>query len=243
MNKIIDELLERKSVRAFTDKPILAEAKSSIIKAAIQAPTAGNQMLYTILDITNQDLKDKLSVSCDNQPFIAKASLVLIFLADTRKWLDAYTHAGSNPRKPEVGDMMLACCDALIAAQNAVTAAWSLGIGSCYIGDILENYESHTQLLNLDKFTLPITMVVFGYPTDQQLQRKKPIRFDEKFVVQENQYRPLSESALREMFADRSEDDNFDYDTYIQKFCDRKYMSDFSKEMSTSVKKYIENFL
>ena len=45
------------------------------------------------------------------------------------------------------------------------------------------------------------------------------------------------------MFADRAKDETFDYDSYIQKFCDRKYMSDFSKEMSASVKKYINNFL
>ncbi len=243
MNKIIEELYERKSTRIFTDKAISAQAKSSIIQSAIQAPTAGNQMLYTILDITDQNLKEKLSVSCDNQPFIATAPLVLIFLADCRKWLDTYTYAGANPRKPEAGDMLLACCDALIAAQNAVVAAWSLGIGSCYIGDILENYEIHKDMLGLDKYTIPVSMVVFGYPTKQQIDRKKPARFDEKFIVQENTYAPLSESNLREMFADRAKDETFDYDSYIQKFCDRKYMSDFSKEMSASVKKYINNFL
>ena len=44
----------------------------------------------------------------------------------------------ANPRIPGVGDLLLATTDATIAAQNAVVATESLGIGSCYIGDILE---------------------------------------------------------------------------------------------------------
>ena len=87
---------------------------------------------------------------CDNQPFIARAPLVLLFLADYQRWFDYYMLSGVEDlcrrrgeplRKPQEGDLFLACNDALIAAQTAVVAAESLGIGSCYIGDIMENYE------------------------------------------------------------------------------------------------------
>jgi nitroreductase/FMN reductase (NADPH)/FMN reductase [NAD(P)H] len=73
MNQVIGELGARKSVRAFEERPIPAEVKREILRAAVEAPTAGNQQLYTILDITDQSLKNRLAVSCDNQPFIAKA--------------------------------------------------------------------------------------------------------------------------------------------------------------------------
>ena len=78
----IQELFDRKSVRVFTDQEILPEEKELILKAAAAAPTAGNQQLYTILDITDQELKDKLAETCDHQPFIAKAKMVLLFCAD-----------------------------------------------------------------------------------------------------------------------------------------------------------------
>lgn len=130
MNEILTALHARKSVRAYLDKPISAEDKESILLAACTAPTAGNQQLYTILDVTDQDLKDRLAISCDNQPFIAKAPMVLVFCADCRKWYDAYIEAGETPRKPGVGDVILAVVYASIAAQNAVIAAESLGIGS-----------------------------------------------------------------------------------------------------------------
>ena len=73
MNNTIRELFERKSVRVFDEKEISEEDKRMILEAATMAPSAGNQQLYTILDITDQDLKDKLVVTCDNQPFIATA--------------------------------------------------------------------------------------------------------------------------------------------------------------------------
>ena len=69
---------------------------------------------------------------------------------------------------------MLACCDALIAAQTAVIAAESLGIGSCYIGDIMENYEAHRDLFGLPQYVFPICLLCFGYPTQQQMQRPRP---------------------------------------------------------------------
>ena len=79
MNEIIKSIYERKSVRAYEDRPIPEEMKQVILEAAAQAPTAGCQQLYTILDITDQKVKEALVDTCDHQPFIAKAPLVLIF--------------------------------------------------------------------------------------------------------------------------------------------------------------------
>ena len=168
MNEVLAQLHARKSVRAFADTPVPPEVKRAVLEAACAAPTAGNQQLYTILDITDQALKDTLADTCDHQPFIARAPMVLIFCADCQKWYDAFAAGGCAPRKPEAGDLWLALSDANIAAQNAVTAAWSLGLGSCYIGDILEHAETHRELLNLPEYVVPAAMAVFGYPTAQQ---------------------------------------------------------------------------
>ena len=60
MNEILTALHERKSMRAYTGSPVSPEKKELILRAACAAPTAGNQQLYTILDITDQHIKDKL---------------------------------------------------------------------------------------------------------------------------------------------------------------------------------------
>ena len=241
MNQTIQELYNRKSVRVFTGETISEKDKNLILTAATQAPTAGNQQLYTIIDVTNQELKERLAVTCDNQPFIAEADMVLVFVADCQKWYEGFNDVGANPRKPGVGDLMLAVTDTAIAAQNAVVAAESLGIGSCYIGDIMENAEIHKEILNLPEYTFPAVMLVFGYPTTQQIEREKPKRVDLSHVVHENAYRVMDAEERKEMWDEKA--GVISYEEWMKRFCERKFNSDFSKEMSRSVGVYLEKFL
>ena len=66
MTETIRQLHERKSTRAFTDEPITAAEREAILHAAAAAPTAGNQQLYTILDIDDPALREKLVDTCDH---------------------------------------------------------------------------------------------------------------------------------------------------------------------------------
>lgn len=240
MNETIRQLNERKSVRVFEDRDIGAAEKAAILNAACQAPTAGNQQLYTIIDVTDRTLKEKLVKTCDDQPFIATAKLVLIFCADCKKWYDAFVASGCGPRNPGVGDLMLAVSDTNIAAQNAVTAAESLGIGSCYIGDIMENCEAQRELLNLPKYVFPAAMLVFGYPTQQQKQRPKPERAAMGHIVHENGYRCMDAAELEQLYSPKAV--GRDYEGWMHAFCNRKYNSAFSREMSRSVGEYLKDF-
>jgi len=245
MNEVMKQLVDRKSVRVFEEKDITEEVKENILEAAFQAPTAGNQMMYTILNISDQIILDKLAKSCDDQPFIAKSKMTLIFCADYQKWFDAFALAVDKPRKPGVGELLLACNDALIAAQNAVVAAESYGVGSCYIGDIMEKCEYHKELLNLPRYVFPVAMLVFGYPTKQQQERVKPKRFDKKYIVHENTYQKMDAATLEKMFLDQAskkDEDDYDLNAWLQAFYKRKYDSNFSKEMTRSVGEYIKLF-
>ena len=240
MNQTIRELHSRKSVRVYTDRPIGQAEKKAILDAAIQAPSAGNMALYTILDITDQRLKDALAISCDHQPFIATAPMVLIFCADYHRWYHAFVRNVEQVRKPSEGDLFLAQADTLIAAQNAVVAAESLGIGSCYIGDITENYEYHRQLLNLPEYVVPTAMLCFGYPTQQQMDRPKPKRFATESLVHENGYDLEKSHAMEQMLAEQNGQDEEALHDWINRFCKRKWNSDFSVEMSRSCAAMLE---
>ena len=241
MNETLKLLYERKSMRVYEDRPIAPEAKDAILRAAAMAPSAGCQQLYTILDITDPELRRRLSETCDHQPFIAQAKLALVFLADCRKWYEGFRAAGCEPRRPGAGDLLLACADAVIAAQNAAVAAESLGIGSCYIGDILENCETHRELFKLPEYVVPAAMLVFGYPTAQQKARTKPRRADMRHIVHENAYRTMGPDELQAMFGARMPPD--DYVGGMRAFCARKYNSDFSREMTRSAEVYLKDFL
>lgn len=233
-NSTLQQIRDRKSVRAYEERPISPEDKRLILEAALQAPTAGNQTLYTILDITDPAVKERLSVTCDNQPFIAKAPLVLVFCADVRRWYDVFCKYEQDVRLPDAGDLFLAQQDTLIAAQNAVVAAESLGIGSCYIGDVVENFEIHRELLRLPQYVVPACMVVFGYPNEQQRNRPKPPRFRVEDIVHENGYDTEKTARMGDMLAERGDLGKEELAGWVQRFCRRKWNSEFSREMSRS---------
>jgi nitroreductase len=253
MNQTMELLHNRKSVRVYDGQEISAAVKAEILAATLRAPTAGNMMLYSIIEVTDQRAKDRLSVTCDNQPFIAKAPLVLLFLADYQRWYDYFGVSGVEQlceqkglamRKPQAGDLFLACCDALIAAQTAVMAAESLGVGSCYIGDIMENYEQHQELFGLPKYVFPIGLVCFGYPTRQQQTRELTPRFEAKYVIFENRYHSLGREEFGEMYgeppASGEQAEEAGALNIGQRMYFRKFDSDFSREMNRSVRAMLQ---
>ena len=246
MNETLRLIHERQSLRGYDDRPVERSSVDAIIRAAMRAPTAGNLMLYSILEIDDDGLKEKLAVSCDNQPFIARAPLVLIFLADYQRWMDVFAASGvpaqceergEAMRRPGEGDLMLACCDALIAAQTAVIAAESLGLGSCYIGDIMEEYGYHRELLDLPRYVFPITMVCFGYPRPEGPERPLTSRFRQDCIHFKDGYRRLEDEELLEMAESRKrgpfteEAANAGQQVYL-----RKFSSEYAREMTRSVR-------
>jgi FMN reductase (NADPH)/FMN reductase [NAD(P)H] len=257
MNDTIRLLLNRKSIRAYEERPIRAEDRELLLQATLRAPTAGNMMLYSIIEVNDQAAKDTLARTCDNQPFIARAPLVWLFLADYQRWFDYFLlsgvaelsrRRGEAMRVPQEGDLFLACCDALIAAQTAVIAAESLGIGSCYIGDIMENYEIHRELFGLPRYVFPICLLCFGYPTQGQLQRPMTPRFDRKFIVFPDRYRRLDQADFDEMYRDqqtrflKNPDRPDGIDNVGQAMYVRKFNADFSVEMTRSVQAILRNW-
>ena len=250
-NETIDLLNARGSTRAYAPTPLTDDEKQTILHAAMRAPTAGNMMLYSIIEIDDQALKERLAVTCDDQPFIARAPWVLVFVADLQKWMDLFDIAGvermdglPHDVTPELADLMLACSDALIAAQNAVVAAESLDIGSCYIGDIMENGEIHAELLGLPQYTFPVAMLCFGRPKS----RPRVTEHYEKHVVHRNVYRRLSDAELRDVSDDLDghygeRDFGAGSENAVQYVYRRKFTSDFAAEANRSVAWWLERWM
>lgn len=257
MNETIKVINRRRSVRNYSTEPLTVEEKDTILNAAMRAPTAGNLMLYSIIEVDDPALKERLSETCDHQPFIAKAPLVLLFAADYQRLYDYFllsdaakkcAETGQKLRKPQEGDLMLACCDALIAAQTAVIAAESLGIGSCYIGDILEQYEIHRELFDLPPYAAPVCLVCFGRPAVVREEVRLTPRYGREFIVSQNRYHRLSETETAEMMRPTVEKvypDGMTLDNLKeigQKIYFRKFGSEFSVEMNRSVREILKNW-
>ncbi|MHA2395482.1 MAG: nitroreductase family protein [Candidatus Thorarchaeota archaeon] len=256
MNETLKTIDDRRSLRGYDSREISPEHKKWILHSAFRAPTAGNMMMYSIIEVADQKMKDKLVNTCDNQPFIAKAPLVLLFLADMQRWYDLFEYSGVQElckerdleyATPKESDLMLASCDALIAAQNAGIAAESLGIGSCYIGDIMENIEIHREMFYLPRWVFPIALLCFGYPLrEDRDNREKTPRFSEHFVYFKNKYKRVNIEEFEAEFTDRFKDrkDIFkDAPNIGQVMFRRKTGSEFAAEMRRSVKVAIDGWV
>jgi nitroreductase len=250
VNSTLDLIAARTSTRAFSADPITESERETVLHAALRAPTAGAMMLYSIIQIERQALKDRLAETCDDQPFIAKSPWVLVFVADMQRWMDLFAASdvvslpGVEHRDaPGFGDLMMACSDALIAAQTAVIAAESLGIGSCYIGDVLENAEIHAELLGLPNHTLPVAMVCFGRP----LATRAPTPHCESHVIHTDRYHSLTpaelaglSAELQEMYAPHGLKPGFA--NYPQMVYERKFACGFMAEMNRSVEWWLRRW-
>jgi len=253
MNSTIELMNKRTSLRNYAQKEISEEVLDTILNAAMRAPTAGNMMLYSILVVKNEETRKKLSVTCDDQPFIAKAPVSLIFVADMQRMYDYFSVSkveevcearGLPYYKPSKGNLMLAISDALIAAQNAVVAAEAIGLGTCYIGDIMENYETHKDLLELPEYVFPIGMLTLGYAASEPTEPKR--RFPKSAVVFNETYRRLEANEFEPLFESYASKVDFDKhphaDNFGQLLYFRKFGSEFSREMARSVELMLENW-
>ncbi|MCH4887606.1 nitroreductase [Acidaminobacter sp. JC074] len=247
------ELMRRRvSIRKFNDKPIDSEIMDKIIAAAIHAPTAGNMVPYSILKVKDKETLKILSETCDHQPFIADADTALVFLVDINKWHrylmlnDVEDYAKKTGRKylgPTIADAILGINDALIASENSVMAAEDFGIGSCYIGDIMENFETHKKLFKLPDYVFPAAMLVFGHYDHRPEPR---YRFDTKHIVSDETYHTLSDEELHDMFSEKEKLYNpnisEDIKNYAQQFYNRKMGAPFFEEMNRSIELMLNMF-
>ena len=252
MNETLKILQKRRSVRAFSEKALTEEQVSLIKDATLRAPTAGNMALYSVVEVHDQSKKELLAKYCDNQPMIAKAPLVWVLLADMQKWVNYFTEGGSREkgekeglaswRDPALGDLHLCMQDAIIAAQNAVVAAESLGIGSCYIGDVIENFEGVRDLLQLKQYTVPACMLIFGHPKSEPTGKQTP-RCPQEAIFMRDSYQSPTLEQLESAF---SEHEQRRRDSKVLPFNNtgsiadhyyfKKHTSDFMEEMNRSTK-------
>ena len=106
--------------------------------------------------------------------------------------------------------------------------------GGQLLGDITENDESYRELLKLPRYVVPAAMLVMGCPTGHQRSRRKPIRFRVEDVAHENSYDPDKSADMPRMLRKQTGKSGQELEDNVQRFCQRKWNSDFSRKMSRS---------
>ena len=174
-NPVLDALLAHRSVRSYLPTPLPSNTVPTLVAAAQSAPSSSNLQSWSVVAIQDSERKARLSVHAGNQAFIRQAPLFLVWLADlSRNEQIGRGHGKQLDGLNYIETLFLAIIDAGLAAQNAVVAAESLGLGTVYVGAIRNHPERVAAELGLPPKVLPVFGLCVGYPDPAVTTSVKP---------------------------------------------------------------------
>jgi nitroreductase len=195
-----DAILNHRSIRNYSDKPIGEPVLKEILKSATRASTTGNMQVYSIIVTKDVLLKEKLWEVHFRQNMVKQAPLVLTFCADFNRFNKWCRLRQAEPGYDNFLSYMTAATDALLAAQNCALAAEERGLGICYLGTTIYNADKIIEILNLPESVVPVTTLVVGYPADSPgLTDRLPV----EAVVHYEKYCDYSAAAINRLYAEK----------------------------------------
>jgi len=194
-NDTLDQLLDHRSVRAFTDQPLPEGTIETLIAAAQSASTSSNLQVWSVVAVQDADRKARLSALAGNQAYIRQAPLFFVWLADLSRVSRIGEQSDTELEAlPYLESLLLGTIDAALAAQNAVVALESLSLGSVYIGAIRNDIEGVAKELGLPPQVYPVFGMCVGYPSEDRPAKVKP-RLPQRAVLHYEIYSATDEAA------------------------------------------------
>lgn len=186
--------LAHRSVRFYLPQAVPTAAVELAISAAQSAPTSSNLQAWSVLAVEDKDRKARINAVAGNQKQIDQAPLLLVWLADLSR-LRNITKTKGLPAEglDYLESFLLAVIDTTLAAQNAVLAFESLGLGTCYIGALRNNPEAISKELALPEEVFPVFGLTVGYPDPAIATDIKP-RLPRSSILHREQYTTSSDN-------------------------------------------------
>lgn len=208
MNAMIELLMQHRSIRRFKSTPITEEVIHTIVQAAQRASTSSNVQAYSVIAVTDSQLKQQLAEIAGNQQNVLECPLFLVWCADLYRNQVAVEAEGIQMVAGTTENFIVATVDAALAAQNAAIAAESLGLGIVYVGGIRNNIREVTRLLGLPKLVYPVFGMCIGYPDqDPGLRPRLPLEavlHREKYNVDAAPAIRKYDGVMREYYLERT---------------------------------------
>ncbi len=218
-NEVIDSLMGRKSIRKYTDQIPSEEEILTVVRAGQQAPFA--MQLGSVIIQRNPETNT------------FNAPVQFIILCDIHRMEKVMEARGWKREASNIHSLLFGVQDAAYMAQNMVTAAESLGMGSCYIGVAPYMSEKLRQDCNLPDHVFPLVILTMGFPAeDPPVRPRYPVEFhlfEEKYpeftgemvnrAMDEMDRGYLEQDYYRKAnfmipLADKSQEEKFTFDNY-----------------------------
>lgn len=179
-----------RSIRRYKPEPIPREHIQRMMAAAQRASTGGTGQLYSLVRVTERQLRERLA-GMTGQAHVASAAEFFVACLDTYRLRRLLEQRGLSPGVRPLS--LYATTDALLALANLATAAEVLGYGICYVGSLQNESDQLIALLHLPESVCPLLGLCVGIPDESPEQTP---RLPVDVVFHENRYRETTPEDL-----------------------------------------------
>lgn len=187
MNPVLETIMNHRSIRKFKDVLVPAEDVKQIVEAAQMASSSSFRQSYSILGITDPEIKQEI-VKITKQDFIGTCGHLFLFAVDLHRVSVNATEEEIQQMQESLSSTLMyqvAVVDTALAAQNAALAAESMGYGIVMLGSILHAVGYLNEALGLPERVMPLFGLAVGVPDEQPEQKQ---RLPLQAVYHENGY-------------------------------------------------------
>lgn len=185
---VIEQQLLHRSVRKYLDTPVTDAQVEAIIGAAQRASTSSNLQAWSVVVVRDRDRMRRISESLGGRDYVENAPVLLVWVADLARNAGVVQQHVDYPEAVDyIESTIIACVDVALAAQNALLAAESLGLGGVFVGSIRDNPEAVSAELGLPQHAFPVVAMPIGVPDPAEGTGIKP-RLPLSAVMHPEQY-------------------------------------------------------
>lgn len=201
MNDIIQAINQHRSIRKFKNVPLTAAQIETIVHAAQMAPTSGHLQSFTIIGMTDPQLKKELSIRAESSA-IDECAYLFVFCVDFYRMMVTAPDVEQRKMKSNLGFayfFQTGVTSAAIALQNANLAAKSIGLGTVILGGVGTVTELD-EWLDLPNHVIPFVGLAVGVPDEMPEQKprlpKAAVFFEDRY---QHELKDLVEAYDKEM--------------------------------------------
>jgi len=149
----MNEIYIRRSVRSYSEKYVEEEKIEQLLKAGMQAPSAGNQQPWEFIVVREKDILEKLSSASPYARCVDKAPVAIVLLVNRKKL-----------RFPEYTDQDMGAC-----AQNILLEAVNQDLGAVWLGiaPLKDREKAVSAIFSLGENSQPFAIIPVGYPLNE----------------------------------------------------------------------------
>lgn len=157
-------LLNRRSIRRYTDEPAPDELLEVLLACAQSAPSKSNLQQYSIIVVSDPAQRAKLAALCPDTSQLESCALFLLFCADLRRNRRIGDMRGRPNDNDNMDSFLNATVDAALSMQCFITAAESVGLGTACISEVRNRIGELSDVLDLPEGVFPIAGLTAGWP-------------------------------------------------------------------------------